>query len=431
MSSQRSPQATTARIERIWERPRAIFGYPLQAGAASTIALFAALRLTELLLIGPLSLLVHIVLTATFYRYAVEVLLRSAEGKLDAPEFAIGVDDNVATSQMVLQVFLFLVIVLGQAAWHDRAWVWLIPLAVALITPAATLSLAIDRYFLKALNPWVWLQVMLAFGGSYFLVAAALLVSNAVRLWFDGGSTWLPSFLSLPLTWLVNNYLTVLSFHMMGYLVYQDHARIGYQQRPDPVLPPLRHREDPDQALIDQTRGLAASGQSDAAIALLRAHLDQRGGTPVLHEHYRGLLSAANQQQELTRHGQQYLLVLIAQAAFARAVPLLLDCQSRDPDHCLPVADDIARLAEEASKRGQHQAAIRLLENAFKKFPKKSEGPGWALFGARLLAERLGHVEDASRLLAATRERYPEHPETAAMDRYLAYLGSLGNIAPR
>ncbi|MGD9583764.1 MAG: tol-pal system YbgF family protein [Lysobacterales bacterium] len=422
MPSPSSTPTKPTRIERIWERPRALLAYPLQAGALSTIALFSALRVFEALPLGAIGFVLHIVLTATFYRYAIEVLLNTAEGKLDAPEFAIGVDNSLAIDQMKLQVLLYLIAVLGQAGWGGNAGVWLFPLAVALITPAATLSLAIDRYFLQALNPWVWFKVMLAFGGAYFLVAGLLFVASELRLWIAGWTSFLPVFLSLPLVWMVNNYLTVLGFHMMGYLVYQDHERIGYQQRPDPVLPPLRHREDPDQALIDQARALAAGGQSAAAIALLRAQIDQRGATPVLHDSYRSLLTAADDQQELARHGQQYLLVLMAQTLFPRAVQLLIECQARDPGHCPPVADDIARLAEEASKRGQHQAAIRLLENAVKQFPRKPEGPGWALLCARLLAEKLGRIEDASRLLHDTRERYPEHPERAAMDRYLAYL---------
>ena len=415
-----------SRIERIWENPRARLGYPLQAGALGTIALFAALRVIEAAPISMIIILVvHIVLTASFYRYAVEVLLSTAEGKRTAPEFAIAVDDQLAVDQMKLQLLLYVIAVLGQAGWGGDTGLWLFPLIAAVIAPAATLSLAIDRGLLRALNPWVWIQIINAFRGGYFLVVALLFCGFGLRLWLADGFGILPSVLALPLTWLVNNYLTVLGFHLMGYLVYQDHERIGYQLRPDPVLPSRQEREDPDRALIDRALAMADAGQLAAAITSLRATIDQRGGTQALHEAYRGLLSRAGDAEELARHGQQYLLVLMAQRAFPRAVAMLIDCQARDPGFCPSTPEDLLALAEQASQRGQQQAAIGLLENALTRFPKHRLGPSWALLAARLLVDRLGRVEQAQGLLKAACARYPEHPERGELDRYAAKLAEL------
>ncbi|PIV34618.1 MAG: hypothetical protein COS34_04180 [Lysobacterales bacterium CG02_land_8_20_14_3_00_62_12] len=417
------PSVAAIPVLAFWQDPRAALRYPLQSAALSTIALFAALRILELLPIGFIPvLIVHLVISLSFYRYAVAVLFDSADGKAAAPEYAFGLDQDQAWDQMKLQFLLLVLVVFGSLDYLGR-WglVWIVFVGIA--TPAATISLALQRNLWQALNPLHWLQVMFAFGAPYLVVGGVALATAGLQFFLQAwGRGLLPEFVGEPLRWLLTNTLLVLNFHLMGNLIFHSRERIGYRIQPEIALPARRHQSDPDQGLIDAARALAATGEAATASARIREQIDAHGGTVALHEVYRELLMQSNAADELQRHGEKYLLILLAQGLNQRAAVLFEGLLRRDPAFCPTPAEEIQPLAQALARLGASQLTLQLLKNALQRFPKHRAGPDHALLAARLLIDKQGDVAAARKLLLDQRERFPEHPRRADIDRLLAQL---------
>lgn len=414
---------TPTSVKAFWQDPRAALRYPLQSAALSTIALFAALRILELLPIGSIPvLIVHLVISLSFYRYAVAVLFDSADGKPMAPEYAIGMDEKQAWDQMKLQFLLLVLVVFGSLDYLG-GWgpVWIV--FVGMATPAATISLALQRNLWQALNPLHWLQVMFAFGAPYLVVGAVAVMASVLQFYQQSWTlSLLPEFISEPLRWLLKNTLLVLNFHLMGNLIFHSRERIGYRIQPEIALPTRRHQSDPDQNLIDAARKLAATGEIATAISRLREQIDGRGGTVALHEVYRELLTQTKAVAELHRHDENYLLILLAQGMNQRAAVLLDGLLRSDPTFCPSPAEEIQPLAQALAQIGHSKLTLHLLQNAIERYPKHRDGPDHALLAARLLVDKQGDVAAARRLLQAQREKFPEYPRRADMDGLLAHL---------
>ncbi len=424
--SQQRPKALP-----FWQHLPSIFSYPLRAGAFSTILLLAILRLLDPLL-GLMALnfifntlfsaVVHFLIALSLYRYAVQVLLDTSEGKLDPPEYSFGVEKNQATDQIKLQILLLGASVLVFLFVGLKAG--LITAAVlSLITPAATMSLALQRSLWIALNPVMWVRVIIGFGPPYLAVAALSLAYGLLQLLalaFMPDS--LPRIIAIPLFWWLSHYAVVSSFHAMGYLILLHHEEIGHYAPADIVLPKQRHQRDPDQLLLDEVNCDAEQGKSARAIQTLRQHLDARGGTQMAHDLYRQLLTSSDDQVELARHARQYVGVLMAQGAGVKAMQMLQVCIDADAGYCPNEANELYPLAVAASKYGKHELAVRVVLNGMKCFVKSREIPDCALLAARLLSEKLSDDAQARQLLTEVKARFPQCAQITEIDRYITRL---------
>lgn len=414
------------RVVPIWQRLPEITLYPMQSGALSMIALLSVLRLISLVpMLGIMKGTVHFLISVSLYRYAVQVLIDTTEGKLKAPEYTFGVDNSEAVDQIKLQVLL--IAAMAVAFIFGGLLIGIVVMVVvAVATPAATMSLAIERSLLHAINPINWVRIGAGFGPAYLLLAALCLfygITQTVAVAFMPG--WLPSIISVPVIWFLTHYAIVVSFHAMGYLILQYREKIGYRVVAPEPLPKLRHHLDPDHDLLERLGAMAARGETKPAIVELRQHLDSRGGTQKSHDLYRQLLTAESDQAELARHARQYVSVLMAQGADAKAVQMLQACLEGEADYCPSEISELRPLAEAASKFGKHELAVRVLVNGIKRFAKSHENPANALLAARLLSEKLNADDKARQLLLAIKTRYPEHPQITDIDQYLGYLDSI------
>lgn len=428
------PAQRRPRAQSFWIYLPKVLVYPLRAGAFSMITVLALLRLLDPLLglvassfiFGALfSAIVHFTIGLSLYRYAVQVLLDTSEGRLNPPEYSFGVDNYQATDQIKLQILLLGASVITFIFFGLKIGL-LAAAALAIITPAATMSLALQRSLWIALNPLTWMRVMSGFGARYFAVVAlcfgyALLQLLAVAFMPDS----LPRIIAIPLFWWISHYAIVACFHAMGYLVLEHHEEIGHFATADIVLPKQRHQWDPDQPLLDEVTRRAERGDAVQAAQQLRQHLETRGGTQVAHDLYRQLITTQGDQEALNRHAVQYVGVLMAQGAQGKAVEMLQPCLDGTPDYCPGEIGDVQPLAQAASTAGKHELGVRVLLNGLKRFPKTREQPAIALLAARLLAEKSNDHEQARQLLIAVRTRFPEHAQIDDINRYLAYLDTL------
>ncbi len=417
-------ELSTRAIVPFWHRLREITLYPAKPAALMTVLLLAALRLLAFL--PGVGWLVNVAIWVALYKYAFEVLRASADGRLEPPEGSLNVDESLGWGAIRLQIMFIVMNVIALIVLPlPLALMAMVLLAAGL--PGAMMSYAIDENFWHALNPVTWLSIMTRIGGAYLLavVLIALINISAANAQALIGKA-LPLFIGLPVFYAITHYTVIAAFHLMGYLVYQYHDVLGYVPN-GPVA--LARPADPDQALLDQTAAMVREGNTEAAAALLREHLRERGGTVALHQHYRKLLRVRDDRTELLRHGREWLNILLAQDRDREALDLLRECQELDPAFAPTEAEQITRLAAKAAQLGQVPLALKLVNGFHKRFPKSKDIPANYLLAAKLLAERLGRDAEARTLLAQVKAAYPEHPLAPEITNYLAVLEKLAPAA--
>ncbi len=403
-----------------WNRLREISLYPLRGDAFLTIAVLAFARLLTLLPLGLLSLLISLAIWVAIYRYAFEVLRHSANGGTEPPVGSLNVDEAMGRRAILLQIGFVVLNALGFMLFGFVGGA-IVSVLLAFGLPGAFMSLAMDENVLHALNPATWLSIMARLGWPYFVASGLCLVinasmSNAKALLLP----FLPPIVALVVFYFLAHYAVVATFHLMGYLIYQYHSELGYDV--EPQAPVRQASNDPDQALLDQSAELVRAGSTDEATALLRTHLRDRGGSDALHTQYRKLLRVAGNNEELLRHGREYVTILLAQDKDKRALDIVRECGEIDPNFSPAEAGDVTRLAHKAADWGLSQVAMRLLSGFHKRFPKSADIPKNYLLVAQLMHDKLGQDREAQALLQQIKGAYPQHELMPQIEERLALI---------
>lgn len=425
-----SGSAEALEIEPFWRRLRQIWLYPLQLGPLLTIVVLAVVQtfVSHLMLVG---WILGLLALGAVYRYAFLVLRATANGRMEPPEGLGDVDSSLGMIQIgLIAAYILLavvgIVVLALLQLPLLAMAWLALLAVAY--PGSTMSLAIEMNVWHALNPATPLSIMGRLGWPYFVVALLCLLFVFCQV---NAESLLAPYLPMPLdqivTYALSNYVTIASFHLMGYLIYQYHRELGFE-----IDAPLRLRrlaDDPDQELLDQCDAWTREGELDKAVQRLGPHLRDRGGSTALHQRYRKLLTAMGDKDALLDHGRLWLSVLIAQEKLREALNLARECIALDPGFRPPHPEQIHPLALAAQQQGQAQLALQLLNGFHQQHPKHKDIPKNLLLASQVLAERFNQDGKARQLLEQLKARYPEHPLIPEVDQYLAFLDRLAGAS--
>jgi hypothetical protein len=405
-----------------WRNIGAILRYPLQGAAITSIGAFALFSAVGILpWVGVVLLL--ILWTAAF-RYAIEVLERTANGYADAPELGLDAGGDIGRRMLFLQL-LFVLAEVFCARIDDAGLRWLIMIPLAFAQPAATLTLALARNLESALNPLVWLRIVSRLGAPYLVLVVAPLMLGLLQDQANGLIAHaLPSVFAMMLTGLIAFYLLVLEFHLIGYLIYQYRERIDWTpQWMPPLLPSDRHA--PFLAHIER---LVADGDGVHAAVEFEPYL--RGAmhaTPAMHDRYRQLLTKLGDTPALLRHGDLRIGQLLAVHDHRQALALLRESLALDPAWRPAAPEHSAALSDAAERTGQAQIALLLLREFHVRHPKHPDAPLHALHAAQLLLDREGNAVAARALLQEVATRYPQHPLEPELQSRLAELDALSH----
>lgn len=405
-----------------WERMRPMLAYPLQSEALLTISVLAVLRVLGY--VPGMGWVLNIIITAALFKYAAEVLSNTANGNMEAPN-GYGTPDSVGWTVLKVQVLMWilaivLVIVLTEMGARELAW---IPaLAIALGAPAALMSAAIDQNTLGALNPAMWWATITRIGWPY--IGASLLCLVIMYSEANARSMLVP-FLPGPLAiighYFIGHYATIVTFHLLGYLVYQYRDELGYEIKANTPTA-LPRPPDRDQAIIAESERLAADGKTEEAARALGAHLNERGGSDAAHRRYRKLLALHGDQAGLDTHARQYLNVLIAHDKWRGALEFWTECRAANAELWPSDPDQVRELVEQAHALGQPALSLKFANGFARAYPKHGSVPLVHLRVAQALADALGQRDQARSLLDSTLAAYPKSKHVAEIEAYRSRL---------
>ena len=397
--------SVAASPEPFWQRIPSIILYPVRGAALVTLVMLAiAAILRGIPLIG---FVLSILMWLGAYKFAFEVLRRTADGHMDAPEATINVDDGVVWRFLGLQLILGLV--LGVCAIVGGETLFFVGLALLVfLQPALTMTLAMTESLSEALDPSHAFAIVGRVGWPYLAVVGLLFVIQASAM---TAGAWLAVFMPSSVAgWLA----TVLgfwglfsAFHLMGYLLYQSHDVLGLEPGvAAQAAERSRHmRTVGTDTVVAEAEALVLDGRTDEARSLLRGEINTRTVPAEVHDLYRRLLQKDGDPVAVRDHARQFLHQLMMDKQERRALGLLRECLDADPAFVPMDPAHAERLAEQARYGGQAQLAIDTLHALFNAHPRDPQSARWGLQAAMLLLERFDRGPDAKALLERARAR--------------------------
>ncbi len=401
-------------IEPFWQRLQAFFAWPLQPQPLLFMLGLTALGvLIEVFFGGSLIgwLVGGIVLYVVFLKYAYTVLERTAEGELDP----VPVTWNTIATELELpfkQFFVIFLLYAVTASLDQAGFTGLALLSLflgALMLPASIMVLAIEHRLLMAINPIVLVDVMRRIGPPYLLLwlFLFLLMSGSDEVaWYL--HRWLPSAFAAPISGLVSYYVTLVIFHLMGYVIYQYHEALGFTV----AQPPAPETEDEAEAVpgLREVEILFHEGQLDAAREKLLALIVREPGEMAYRERLHRLLLNTRDIEGLRKHSAEYVSRLLLRGRPSEAMRVYTDCYRLDREFKFGDARQRHRMAELLANNAQDRAALALLNNLHRDFPDYPGIPEAYLLVARILSEKFNQDDRARQVLDFIETRYPDTP---------------------
>jgi tetratricopeptide (TPR) repeat protein len=424
-------------IPSFWARLHKFFVYPFSS--IQSIGIILVLSLLSALLARPglLFLGLHFLLWAIMVKYSFEALRMTAEGRLTPPPLSekVLVDNyGIVFKQILFYIalilFFFFVVLRGGPF---VAFPFLIYIGLTL--PSMLTILIINESVVQALNPVMVIGVIFRIGWSYLLLLLFLLLLSAApgALYF-AVIQHLPVKMQLFMYTVAGNYYTLISYHMVGYVILQYHHRVGYPVELETILASMfpagaaaaqvvdNAAAKPHEDLLEEIGMLVQEGNLDNAIALIEQRIDVRDiDDLVLSERYAGLLKMQKQEQKLLEYAPHHLELAVRAGSKKDAVALYMHCLRIDKAFA-PGAVLLFKIASWLNESEKAKEAILALNTLIKQYPQDTMVPKAYYRAAQIFHERLKNDGQSKKILNGLIRKFPDHEIAGFAKTYLKGL---------
>jgi tetratricopeptide (TPR) repeat protein len=425
-------------IPPFWTRLHRFFVYPFSSIQSISVILVLSLLSTLLAKSGLLFMGLNLLLWAIMVKYSFESLRMTAEGRLTPPPLSEKVmveDYGIVFKQIVLYValilfFFFVVVPAGPF------FIILYLVFCGLTLPSMLTILIINDSLIQALNPVMVVGAIFRIGWSYLLLLLfLLLLSGAPAALYFAVIQHLPEKVQLFMHTIASNYYTLITYHMVGYVILQYHHRVGYPVDLETILASMfpagvavsqvtdsAATSNPHEDLLDEIGLLVQEGNLDAAIALIEQRVDVREiDDPVLSERYVGLLKMQKQEQKLLAYAPRHLELAVKAGSKKDAVALYMHCLRNDKSFA-PEAIILFKIASWLNESEKSKEAIFALNALIKRYPQDTMVPKAYYRAAQIFHERLKNDSQSKKILNGLIRKFPDHEIAGFAKNYLKGL---------
>jgi tetratricopeptide (TPR) repeat protein len=375
--------------------------------------------------------IVQIAIWGVLLKYSYAALKATARGDLVPPKIdskSISDDFHQVFKQLGIFISIFLGFILVQQ-FVGVIFAVLFLVAAILFVPAMIIIFVTTESLMHAINPVIFIQLALRIGWGYLLMyfflvllffAPAALAQFAFKI--------LPPELTIFLYSLGENYYTIISYHLMGYVILQYHRNIGYKiDFEDFRDSPGSKRDEKEEAgseLLSKINFMFKEGRHDEALILIQEE-DKKNGIHDLDisECYFKLLAMKNRIDEMLVYGKRHLEILVQRNEKQKACEAYKQCIEKDPEF-VPVASILFKLGGWLNEFGKSKEAISTYNRLVKAFPDAPLVPRTLFRAAQIYNDRLMNPAKAETILNAIIKNYPNHELFPSIQNYLAQMKS-------
>ncbi len=400
-------------VEPFWFRIPKFFIYPFHP---RPLILMVVLSFLSVLLIFPslLSILIQIFIAGLFLKYAFTALKQTANGNFQPPK----IDSKTLLEDFSI-VFkqLGMFIIIGYAFYKVTQMagmvIGLLFLGFAVLSiPAMIIVLVGTNSLLQAINPAMFVVMAWRIGWSYLLMYFFLMLLGAAPAVLGQYIVgYLPVKLHLFLLKLSQNYYALISYHLMGYVIFQYHEEIGYEvdfEEEEPLPEEITSGEIESDQLLKRVDMLIKEGKLDDAISLIRS--ENLGAITALGlaERYYNLLKLKEQTPDMLKNGKEYLDLLAKANQKGKLVEVYLECISKEP-HFTPKPTTLLKAASYLNEAGKHKESLEAYSRFIKANPENPLVPKAYFLASNIFNEKLKNPGKATKILTNLIKKYPNH----------------------
>jgi len=373
-------------VEPFWRRLQEAFKYPLN-GNAIAIIVGVSLGSAMLTVMGfsIITLVLSLSLTGVILKYSFVCMEHTAQGDMTAPDVT---EAYVGGMGLLLQLFAMLVITGGALGlvgnYLGVAIAGILALLFFVSIPAILIRFTQTSNLIEALNPLANIQLMAAIGFPYGVLLAFLMImmgSVGVVNQVIGADF---SFISNLLSSLVGNYYFIVSFHIMGYMVFQYQDRLGFSASID--------GEEQGRSEVDRLTSCIdvnlKEGDYSKVAELYSMSFKLFPSNMDFYDRYFGFIQKTENRAKLVAFADTYLNALSKNRRYERLAPTYKQITLMIPEYMPATPGLRVELARANKNSGDPKTAVKLLNKLAKQHP---EYPGLAK-AYTLLAESLDDI---------------------------------------
>lgn len=417
-------------IEPFWTRLPKIFVYPF---CLHPLLLLIGTALLQALLTEPglLRWFANLVLWGVLIKYSYEALRATARSSLAPPKITWEVMTEGLGAVIVKQGALYFVLVLAFIFVVGKFGPFfgvLFTVLALLSVPAMIILLATTDNLVHALNPLLFVRMAFRIGWGYllmYLFLTLLLAAPGLAGYYI--IRFMPAGLQTLLIAFAEAFYTLVSYHLMGYVILQYHGDIGYEVDSEDFEDPTAKNtapaaEDGESRLLREIDVLVKEGDLNAALAAIQNATRTQGiqGLP-LSERCFNLLKVLKRSKEMAAYAPQHLTRLVAANQRAKALEVYLFCQEQDRDFT-PDAATLLKLGGMFSEAGKGKEAIAAFSRFTKAYPTHPSAPIAYYRAAQVFNDRLMDPARSKQILQAVIKNYPGHEVIPQVQGYLASI---------
>ncbi len=421
--------AASNALEPFWTQLHKIFIYPF---SLHPLILIFSLAVLNMLFYSPTlaSGLMRLALWGVLYKYAFAVLKATAIGNFIPPPLGLqSLSDDFG--EAFRQVFIFIIVgvffvLILQFAGFPIAIVYLIAAMLAL--PIMIIIYVATGSVIHAVNPVTVVSIIARIGWPYLLVYAfILLLGGAPNAVVWATIKVLPISVVQFVFFLANSFYTIVTYHLMGYVLLQYHQEIGYKVDYEDFNLGGNAQDTPSAEEKDefslQLDPLLKDGKYEDALQLIEDYPEERiAREPVLAGYYFSLLQLTKRDHDMLKHADDYLALLVKGNEKKKALKVYADCFSISQNF-LPVPGVLLKLAGWFNEAGDAKNAIKTYNRLIKLYPADDLIPKAYFRAAQIFNDRLMNAKKAQQIFNAILKKYPESDEASLAKNYIKQMG--------
>ncbi|MGD2185396.1 MAG: tetratricopeptide repeat protein [Desulfobacterales bacterium] len=417
-------------IDPFWKRLPKIFAYGFYARPLVLVTIIAVVS-AFFTNPGIFSLVVRGLLGIMLLKYSFESLKATASGNLKPPKVnaeTVTSDIGPVLKQGVMFILIgfgfgFLFATFGPFIAYPYLYF------IGLLIPSMIIILVSSGSLLNALNPLAVGSIAIRIGAGYLLVYLFFsILGSAPTVLGHYLIQHFPEALHVPMMTFAQGFYTIVTYHLLGYVILQYHEEVGYQVDQEDFRDPSEKAieqgpADPDAQVLNAVNPLIQEGKLDEAIALIVEMTTVVGIRGVnLAERYYTLLKIKKKIPEMLKHAELFLELLAIQNNKNKALKVYIECKKIKPDF-LPDANALFKLAGWLNEMGKSKEAIATYNRLVKEYPEHKMVPKAFFRVAQIFQDRLMSPDNARKILSGVKKKYPDHEIIPHVDNFLANIG--------
>ncbi len=384
-----------------WRRLQESFRYPLDKNCITLI--IGSALLTAFAEVLPLLFMVLLVvaITGAFLKYCFACLESTAGGNLKPPDITEAYSGGIAIIGGLLAIIVVMSgVVFFAFRFLGPQMAGLVGFLILLCLPAIIIIYGMSDSLLEAMNPVNVIKLVTSIGLPYGLILAFIMIMSAsvgVIIQLIGTNF---SFLSSILQSIVTDYYMIVTFHIMGYMIFQYQGKLGFTAREDfgeEIIP-----RPPRDKLAVRIDIALKEGDYNQVITLFDEALKTFPSDKEFQKQYFEFLFATRRVKAIDKAASRYLKFLIRSRQEHQLRIIYKRVLQLNPKYLPDTAELRHRLAQACHESGDPTSAVKLINGLHKAFPKYP------------------NLADAFELMADALEDLPNQKEQADKCRELA-----------